>query len=81
MWFRYNETSSYNSENKNVGILAQELQKISPYMVSESKVNKSPDGSGYLSVDNSAMTYMLINAVKELKLEIDALKKQLAERK
>jgi hypothetical protein len=35
------------------------------------------DGStGYLQVDNSAMTYMLINAVKELHAEIENLKSE-----
>ena len=30
------------------------------------------DKKNYLQVDNSAMTYMLVNAVKELKAQIDA---------
>jgi Chaperone of endosialidase len=81
VWFRYNKTSGFDMEQKKVGILAQDLQKISPYMVSASSAIKAPDGTSYLSVDNGAMTYMLINAVKELKQEIEALKKQIAERK
>jgi hypothetical protein len=56
--YQYNTLSGYDTETEHVGIVAQELQKITPYMVSE-------DERGYLSVDNSAMTYMLVNAVKE----------------
>jgi hypothetical protein len=74
VWYNYNSISGFDVSKQYVGVLAQELQKISPYMVEESKTNKAPDGSGYLAVDNSAMTYMLINAVKEQQQQIDQLK-------
>jgi hypothetical protein len=48
-----------------VGVIAQELQDVAPYMVAVSE-RTSENGTAYLTVDNSAMTYMLINAVKEL---------------
>lgn len=60
--FRYNKTSGYNTDEEHIGVIAQELEKIVPHMVSSYK----KDGEEYLQVDNSAMTYMLINAVKEL---------------
>lgn len=48
-----------------VGVIAQDLQAVAPYMV---------DASGeYLTVDPSAFTYMLLNAVKEQQAQIDAL--------
>ncbi|MBL0357263.1 MAG: tail fiber domain-containing protein [Chitinophagaceae bacterium] len=82
--YNYNEASGYDTKPTYVGILAQELQQISPYMISESTVKKAPDGSSYLQVDNSAMTYMLINAVKEqqqqkeiMQQQIDALQKRI----
>jgi len=50
--------------------LAQELKKIAPYMVTAVDM----DGGEYLQVDNSAMTYLLINAVKELHSENRELK-------
>ena len=77
VWFRYNEVSGFDMQQKNVGILAQDLQKIAPYMISESATRKAPDGTGYLSVDNGAMTYMLINAVKEQQQQIEALNKEM----
>ncbi len=60
--YQYNEISGYDISKEYVGVIAQELQKIAPYMVSE-------DNNGYLAVDNSAMMYMLVNAVKTLKKE------------
>ena len=41
-------------------------------MVNNSK-RQAPDGFPYLEVDNSAMTYMLINAVQELAKQNEAL--------
>ena len=64
--FQYNELSGYDTEPEYVGVIAQELQKVAPYMVNENL-------DGYLDVDNSAMTYMLINAMKEQQISIDRL--------
>ncbi len=67
--YHYNELSGFDSQPEYVGIIAQELQKISPAMVSTFERN----GQEYLKVDNSAMTYMLINAVKEQQQMINDL--------
>ncbi|MCC7333307.1 MAG: tail fiber domain-containing protein [Flavobacteriales bacterium] len=94
VWFTYTGEAGMPKET-NVGVLAQELQKVAPYMVSDwtytptKKVktgdNKNieeeevPDYSNaktYLAVDNGAMTYMLINAIKEQQKMIDDLKKE-----
>ncbi len=56
--FQYNALSGYNTGKEYIGVVAQELDPIAPYMVTK-------DDKGYLKVDNSSMTYMLINAVKE----------------
>jgi trimeric autotransporter adhesin len=70
--FRYNELSGYNTDREYIGIIAQELQAVAPYMVS----TFVKDGQEYLQVDNSAMTYMLVNAVRELKEKNNALEDQ-----
>jgi len=63
--FHYNTHSGYDTSKEYVGVIAQELKEVAPYMVNTS-TRVLPDGStGYFDVDNSAMTYMLINAVKE----------------
>ena len=63
----------FNSSKAYVGVLAQQLQQTSPYMVGSFEKN----GEQYLNVDNSAMTYMLINAVKEQQEEIEKLKREI----
>ena len=70
MYYHYNDLSGYDTEKEYVGVIAQELQKIAPEMVGTFE----KDGADYLSVNNSDMTYMLINAVKELHREIEDLK-------
>ena len=81
--YRYNGIKDLPTESTFIGIIAQELEKIAPYMV-------RLDGE-YLQVDPNAFTYMLINSVKELddtvqeqqqkiesqQAEIDAIKKAL----
>lgn len=72
VWFNYKKNSGFSTAKPYVGVLAQDLQKTAPYMIGS--FNK--DGQDLLNVDNSAMTYMLINAVKEQQAEIELLKKE-----
>ncbi|MES2650072.1 MAG: tail fiber domain-containing protein [Bacteroidota bacterium] len=72
VWFKYKENSGFNSSKAYPGIVAQDLKEVAPYMVGKFEKN----GEEYLNVDNSAMTYMLINSIKELKSEIETLKKE-----
>ncbi|MGK4566290.1 tail fiber domain-containing protein [Flavobacterium sp. 3HN19-14] len=73
--YHYNEKSGYDVQPEHIGVIAQELQPVAPYMVST--FNK--DNTEYLQVDNSAMTYILINSVKEQQLIIEKQQKELAE--
>ena len=54
-------------EGVQLGVIAQELQEVLPNCVKQ-------ESTGFLSVDSSDLTWYLINAVKELKAEIDQLK-------
>ena len=60
-----------------VGIIAQELKPVAPYMIGEFTYT-APDGQkeNYMDYDGTAMTYILINAVKEQQEEIEVLKQQ-----
>ena len=69
--YHYNELSGYDKKPEYIGVVAQELQSIAPYMVG----SFTKKGETYFNVDNSAMTYMLINAIKEQQKQIDELKK------
>ena len=52
-----------------VGVVAQEVQKIHPEIVEERK-------NGYLGVDYKRLVPLLIQSVKELKQEIDEIKQK-----
>jgi hypothetical protein len=80
VWFHYNSKSGYDTKPEYVEVLAQELQHAAPYMVTASPQKLNDGSAGYLQVDNSAMIYMLINAVKEQQQQIEGLKKQLGEK-
>ena len=70
--FHYNEKSGYDTNPEYVGVLAQELKEVAPYMVGSYQKNEET----YFNVDNSAMIYMLINSVKEQQQQIEELKTQ-----
>ncbi len=77
--FHYTKESGLGFKEEHVGVSAQELQEIAPYMVGKGKI-KPDNEEEYLHMDGGAMTYMLINAVKELKAELDALKAEVAKK-
>ncbi len=69
--YHYNQLSGYDTKPEYIGVLAQDMQSIAPYMVGSSVKN----GAVWYTVDNSSMTYMLINAVKEQQQQIEEMKK------
>ncbi len=71
----YNYKKEFNWGSKTyAGLIAQEVEKVVPTMIVEmGEVNGIKD---FKAVDPSELTYMLINAVKELKAENELLKKQ-----
>jgi hypothetical protein len=86
--FRYvdNElakTFGYTNENGQIGVSAQEVQKHLPEIVRPAAFDvdhDNPDqgsktGENYLTVDYSRLVPLLIEAIKELRDEVEALKK------
>lgn len=67
--FTYKDEHKYASGLK-IGVIAQELQKVYPEMVTTGK-------DGYLKVDYTQLTGMLIQAVKEQQEELVEIKLQL----
>lgn len=67
VWFEYNGQAGIETGDKKfVGIIAQEMQKVAPYTIGtfthqDSLGNKTE----YLDYDANAVTYILINSVKE----------------
>lgn len=56
------------SENPQIGLIAQDVEKIVPEIV-------LTDGNGYKSVDYAKLSAILIEAIKEQQKQIDELKK------
>ena len=69
--FDWNEQSPGWAQERghDVGVIAQEVQKVVPEIVVERK-------SGYLGVDYKRLVPLLIESVKELRQEIEDLKKK-----
>lgn len=61
--FTYNDRAPFHSDKEQVGVIAQELEQVAPYMVSQQANGDLPD---MREVDNQAYVFLLINAVKEL---------------
>ncbi|MCX2454092.1 tail fiber domain-containing protein [Pedobacter sp. PLR] len=64
--FVYKDQTKYATGPK-IGVIAQELQKVYPEMVTQGK-------DGFLKVDYTQLTGILIQAVKEQQVEIEELK-------
>ena len=81
VWF------SYTGE-RGVGTIAQDLQKIAPYMVHEwtyvegstDENNKEPRGAKrtYLGIDYGAMDFVLINSIKDQQKMIEDQQQQIS---
>jgi hypothetical protein len=65
------QDQAINKQGVQLGVIAQEFQKILPECV-------KTESTGVMTVDADNLTWYMINAIKELKAEIDSLKQQLA---
>ncbi|MCB9184282.1 MAG: beta-propeller fold lactonase family protein [Flavobacteriales bacterium] len=68
--FTYNADAPFEAEGEQVGIVAQELEELAPYMVSTTEHGDIPD---LREVNNQAYVFLLINAVQELNAKVNAL--------
>ncbi len=71
--FHYNANAPYGDGlgQEQIGVVAQELEQVAPYMVSKIDYKNIKD---LREVSNQAYTFLLINAVKELSQQVEALK-------
>ncbi len=70
--FNYKKSFDFGTET-HVGFIAQEVEKVVPSMVTEADMHGIKD---FKQVDANEVTFMLINAVKELKSENKTLKSE-----
>ena len=62
----YNWIDAAQPQDRQVGVIAQEIQAVYPELVKEG-------GNGFLSVDYPKLTAVLIQSIKELKAMVVAL--------
>jgi hypothetical protein len=87
--YEYNGLGGTPEGMKGVGVIAQDAQKVVPYMVKSTKMKLHPtdkEDTDILSFDPSALPFINLNAIKELdargekqQSEIDALRAENAE--
>lgn len=78
--YQYNGKAGLPTDKQFVGVIAQEMQKIAPYTVGTFTYQDSTGQSEqYLDYDATALTYILVNSVKEQQQEIDSLKNELTQ--
>jgi hypothetical protein len=76
--FRYNGKAGLPTEEQYVGVLAQDMQKIAPYTVGQFTYQDSTGKTEYyLDYDPNALTYILVNSVKEQQKHLEEKDAQL----
>ena len=70
-WKKAEFPERYFNDNKQIGLIAQEVEKIIPELV-------ETGADGFKPVDYSKLTPLIVEAIKALKAENDVLKKQIA---
>jgi len=66
VWFNYNGKADLPTDERGVGTIAQELQKIAPYMVKNwTYENEEGKKEEYLAIDYGALDFVLVNAIQE----------------
>ena len=61
--YQYNGKLGLPTDETYIGILAQDMQEVAPYMIEEKDYGE--EGT-YLTYDGTALPYMLVNAVQEM---------------
>jgi hypothetical protein len=79
--FRYNGRAGTPAGQEGVGVLGQEIEKIFPEMIRRvpGGLDGEPDTEDLRIYDGSALTFVLVNAVKELAGKVEQLERTLAE--
>ncbi|MFK7906281.1 MAG: tail fiber domain-containing protein [Chitinophagales bacterium] len=77
--FRYNGEAGIAMDDEFVGIIAQDMKRIAPYMVDNMEYvdTTNQKSTNYLSFDPNALWYVTINAVKEQQKTIEAQNEQM----
>jgi hypothetical protein len=82
IWFRYNGKAGTDPRKEWVGVKAQEMQIVAPYTVSSVKMKMDQgdvEESDILTYNSNALTYVQINAIKELNSKLEQLQSQMVQ--
>jgi hypothetical protein len=78
VWFSYNGEAGMPVDKKFVGIIAQEMKEIAPYMVGTfNHQDTLGNKTEYLDYDANALFYILVNSVKQQQATIEAMQDQI----
>jgi hypothetical protein len=75
--FHYNGKLGYPTDKTYVGVIAQEIQSVAPYTVDTYRARLDPNDAeetDILRFDGSALTYIAINAIKELDRKVEEMR-------
>ena len=81
--FTYNGKAGTQKGQQSVGVLAQEIAKVFPYMVhgGKGKLDDSDEQeTDILNFNASSLSYVMLNAIKELAAKVESLEAQLEEK-
>lgn len=78
--FRYNDKAGVSdTETEFIGFVAQDVENVAPYMVSQYDDSDGPSGLSDKRVfDGSALTQILVNAIQEQQAQISNLEDRIA---
>ena len=74
--FRYNGAQGLSTEQRQVGLIAQQVEQVAPYMISTEPGAEVDD---VRVMSTQALPYLLVNAVQELEAKVAELERRLAE--
>ena len=85
VYYKQNELAAkfgYTNHNRQVGLIAQEVKEILPEVISlapfdDDGNNNSVTGENYLTIHYEKLIPLLVESIKELKLELDEIKNKL----
>ncbi|MCB0687219.1 MAG: tail fiber domain-containing protein [Saprospiraceae bacterium] len=76
--YNYNGKAGLSTERPHIGLIAQELQKVAPYLVlvdknlQEDELGNPIKSEDYFKIDEGSIRYLLVNAIKEQQNEIES---------
>jgi hypothetical protein len=79
LWYRYTGAGGMpRGPQEHVGLVAQDVERLAPYMVGRVRGRLTPtaEETDILTLDSHSLTYVLLNAVKELHARLERLEAQ-----